>query len=76
MTTFPITMIVQSGNLDASRYPDVARKVVELFPNISKVAITLRESLSATHNSWGAMLLDAGVSLAWWLLNPFPFDEL
>jgi len=32
---------------------------VEQFPNVSKVAITLRESLSASHNNWGAMLYDA-----------------
>jgi len=50
---------VHSGKLDTSRYPDVARQVVEQFPNISKVAITLRESLSASHNNWGAMLYDA-----------------
>ena len=30
------------------------------FPNVSKVAITLRESISASHNNWGAMLFDAG----------------
>ncbi|MBS2211276.1 sugar kinase [Carboxylicivirga mesophila] len=50
---------VHSGSLDTSRYPDVARQVVQQFPNVSKVAITLRESLSATHNNWGAMLYDA-----------------
>ncbi|WP_442505142.1 sugar kinase [Novipirellula sp. SH528] len=50
---------VHSGSLDTSRYPDVARQVVKQFPNISKVAITLRESLSASHNNWGAMLFDA-----------------
>ena len=50
---------VHSGELDTARYPDVARQVVKLFPNISKVAITLRESYSATHNNWGAMLYDA-----------------
>ena len=50
---------VHSGELDISRYPSVAKKVIELFPNISKVAITLRESLSATHNNWGAMLYDS-----------------
>jgi len=50
---------VHSGKLDTSRYPDVARQVVEQFPNVSKVAITLRESLSASHNNWGAMLYDA-----------------
>ncbi|MCM2371169.1 sugar kinase [Aporhodopirellula aestuarii] len=49
---------VHSGSLDTSRYPEVARQVIKQFPNISKVAITLRESLSATHNNWGAMLYD------------------
>ena len=50
---------VHSGELDTSRYPDVARQVVAQFSNVSKVAITLRESLSASHNNWGAMLFDA-----------------
>lgn len=50
---------VEGGKLNTERYPDVARQVVEQFPNINKVAITLRESLSATHNNWGAMLYDA-----------------
>ena len=49
---------VHSGTLDTSRYPDVARQVAKQFPNVSKVAITLRESLSASHNNWGAMLFD------------------
>lgn len=50
---------VHSGDLETGKYPDVARQVVEQFPNVKKVAITLRESLSATHNNWGAMLYDA-----------------
>lgn len=50
---------VHAGTLNTARYPDVARQVVKQFPNVSKVAITLRESLSATHNNWGAMLYDA-----------------
>lgn len=49
---------VHSGSLDISRYPDVARQVSKQFPNVSKVAITLRESLSASHNNWGAMVFD------------------
>lgn len=49
---------VHSGALDTSRYPDVARQVAAQFPQVKKVAITLRESLSATHNNWGAMLFD------------------
>lgn len=54
---------VHSGELDTSRYPDVARQVVSQFPNVGKVAITLRESLSATHNNWGAMLYDASTDM-------------
>ena len=50
---------VHAGELAASRYPDVAERVTALFPNVGKVAITLRESLSATHNNWGAMLYES-----------------
>jgi 2-dehydro-3-deoxygluconokinase len=50
---------VYAGALNTARYPDVARQVVSQFANIKRVAITLRESLSATHNNWGAMLYDA-----------------
>ena len=49
---------IGAGKLDIDRYPEVAASIVEQFPNISKVAITLRESVSATHNNWGAMLYD------------------
>lgn len=54
------------GKLDTSRYPDVARKVVKAFPNIQKVGITLRESHSATHNSWGGVLYDAAEDRAFY----------
>ncbi|MFO7901898.1 MAG: PfkB family carbohydrate kinase [Planctomycetota bacterium] len=47
---------VEAGRLEIERYPDVARQVIEQFPNIGQVAITLRESLSASHNNWGGML--------------------
>ncbi len=50
---------VYSGELDIKRYPDVAQQLTNMFPNVKRVAITLRESLSATHNNWGAMLYDA-----------------
>ncbi|MEP4079542.1 sugar kinase [Haloferula sp.] len=55
---------VHSGVLDTARYPDVARQVVQQFPNVSKVAITLRESYSADHNNWGAMLFDSASDTA------------
>ena len=50
---------VEAGELAIDHYPEVAAAIVSQFPKVSKVAITLRESHSATHNDWGAMLYDA-----------------
>jgi len=55
---------VDAGQLDISGYPQVAQKIVAEFPNLRKVAITLRESISASHNNWGAMLYDAATGSA------------
>jgi len=56
---------VDSGYLEIDKYPFVARRIVEQFPNVQKVAITLRESISATHNNWGAMLYDKAEDAAY-----------
>jgi len=50
---------VEAGKLDVAAYRAVARTIAEQFPNVSRVAITLRESVSASHNNWGGMLYDA-----------------
>lgn len=50
---------VQAGRLNLAGYERVARQIVEQFPNVGRVAITLRESHSASHNNWGALLYDA-----------------
>lgn len=50
---------VEEGQINAEAYAEVARKISTQFANVSLVAITLRESLSASHNNWGAMLFDA-----------------
>jgi 2-dehydro-3-deoxygluconokinase len=47
---------VQAGKVSVEKYPAVAREIVRQFPNISRVAVTLRQSISASHNDWGAML--------------------
>ena len=47
---------VQAGKIDAQKYSEVAEKIIDRFDHVSRVAITLRESISATHNNWGAML--------------------
>lgn len=50
---------VERGEIRADAYDQVAREIVARFPNVARVAITLRESISADHNNWGAMLFDA-----------------
>jgi 2-dehydro-3-deoxygluconokinase len=50
---------ITGGELDRARYREVARQLRERFPNLRQVAITLRESHSASHNGWSAMLADA-----------------
>jgi len=55
---------VESGHLSIDHYPEVAREIARQFPNISKIAITLRESHSASHNNWGALLFDVAADKA------------
>ena len=47
---------VQSGRLSVSVYEKLTADVMSEFPNLKKVAITLRESHSADYNSWSAVL--------------------
>jgi 2-dehydro-3-deoxygluconokinase len=48
-----------SGGIDVRKYPQVAKQLAGHFPALRKIAFTLRESISATHNNWGAVLYDA-----------------
>jgi 2-dehydro-3-deoxygluconokinase len=49
---------VESGHLDADAYRRVAEKVLSAYPNLKMLAVTLRESKSASHNGWSACLHD------------------
>jgi 2-dehydro-3-deoxygluconokinase len=49
---------VESGKLDSSKYRLLAEKVLDAYPNVKAIAITLRESFSASHNGWSACLHD------------------
>jgi 2-dehydro-3-deoxygluconokinase len=51
---------VTSGELAQSAYEALTQRVLDGFPNLSAVAITLRESRSADINGWSACLRDAG----------------
>jgi 2-dehydro-3-deoxygluconokinase len=45
---------VHSGELDRAQYEKVAAKVLDRYPEMKGIAITLRESKSASHNGWSA----------------------
>lgn len=47
---------VESGELDKNHYIQMTGAVFKEFPNVQKIAITLRESHSATHNDWSALI--------------------
>lgn len=50
---------VTTGKLNHEGYIDVAKQLTDMF-NFKKVAITLRESISASENNWSAMVYENG----------------
>lgn len=51
---------VTGGKVDAESYHYVCEQLVKRFPNLETVAVTLRGSLSASHNTWSAVLYHEG----------------
>jgi 2-dehydro-3-deoxygluconokinase len=51
---------VTAGRVDADKYYDVCQELARRFPNLKQVAITLRGSISASRNTWSAVLWDHG----------------
>ena len=49
---------VEGGELDRAKYKELSAKVLEAYPNMKMIAITLRESHSADWNGWAACLND------------------
>ena len=49
---------VESGELDRKKYKALGNKVLESYPHMKCIAITLRESHSADWNGWAACLND------------------
>lgn len=47
---------VAGGSLDVERYAALTARVLDAFPNLSTIAMTLRESASADRNVWSACL--------------------
>jgi 2-dehydro-3-deoxygluconokinase len=53
-----IDVHVESGELDRNKYKELSDKVLEAYPNMKILTITLRESHSADINGWAACLND------------------
>jgi len=49
---------VESGQVDAALYRQVAEGLGGRFPNLKQIAITLRGSISGSHNTWSGILYD------------------
>jgi 2-dehydro-3-deoxygluconokinase len=49
---------VHSGALDQVQYEKLTARVLNEYPGLQAIAITLRESHSASHNGWSACLND------------------
>ena len=53
-----IDVDVAGGELDTEKYEALAAKVLDTYPDMKMIAITLRESVSADINGWAACLHD------------------
>lgn len=47
---------VNTGKVSSEQYAHVCDELHKKFPNLKTIAITLRGSISASHNTWGAIL--------------------
>ena len=44
------------GKLNTDMYRELAKIVMDTYPNIQAIAVSLRESISADHNNWSGVL--------------------
>jgi len=49
---------VTGGHIEASAYESVCRQLMKQFSKVKKVIITLRGSISASHNTWSGVLFN------------------
>lgn len=51
---------VIAGKVEADKYRYVCEELARRFPNLKIIAITLRGSISASHNTWSGVLWQSG----------------
>ncbi len=54
----PAGVDVKSGHVEGAAYESVGKQLMARFPKVKKIIITLRGSVSASHNSWSGVLWD------------------
>jgi len=50
--------VTQGESMNAGAYVSVCQQLMKRFPRCKKVIVTLRGSISASHNTWSGMLYD------------------
>ena len=50
--------VTQGDSMDAGAYESVCKQLMQRFPRCKKVIVTLRGSISASHNSWSGVLFN------------------
>lgn len=55
---------ITHGQVAAEKYRYVCEALAKKFSNLKTIAITLRSSFSASHNTWSAILWDSGKTFA------------
>ncbi len=53
-----LNVITQGHDINGDAYLSVCKEMMKKFPKAEKIAITLRGSISASHNSWAGILYD------------------
>lgn len=64
---------VSAGNLETAKYETLTAKMMETFPNLQTMAITLRESHSADRNGWSACIRDGA---GFYLSRKFEINDI
>jgi len=50
--------VTKGDTMDARAYESVCKQMMQKFPKAKKIIVTLRGSISASHNSWAGVLYD------------------
>ncbi len=60
---------------DEAKGEDMAREVVAMFPRVKQMAMTMRDGSSASQQTFGGMLYDAGAGRSW-AVKPYVIPDI